>query len=168
MKPEIRINLLRDEIHHHNHLYYVSNNPVISDYEFDNKLKELINLENKYPEFLDSNSPSMRVGSSLSNEFDSINHSFQMYSLENSYSIKDLIDWEIRIKKKIGVENISYCCELKLDGVSVSLSYKNGNFVQGLTRGDGVTGDNVTENLKTINKEYRKSANINRKLLNMR
>ena len=151
MKPEIRINLLRDEIHHHNHLYYVSNNPIISDYEFDNKLKELINLANKYPEFLDSNSPSMRVGSSLSNEFDSINHSFQMYSLENSYSIKDLIDWEIRIKKKIGVENISYCCELKLDGVSVSLSYKNGNFVRGLTRGDGVTGDNVTENLKTIN-----------------
>ncbi|MDC3077546.1 NAD-dependent DNA ligase LigA, partial [Flavobacteriales bacterium] len=151
MNPEIKINHLRDELHHHNYLYYVKNSPIISDYEFDKKLNELIKLENKFPEFLDMNSPTMRVGSSLSNEFNSINHNFQMYSLENSYSIDDLKEWEKRIKKKLGIENISYCCELKLDGVSVSLSYKNGNFVQGLTRGDGITGDDITENLKTIN-----------------
>ena len=151
MNPEIKINHLRDELHHHNHLYYVKNSPIISDYEFDKKLNELIELENKFPEFLDMNSPTMRVGSSLSNEFNSVNHNFQMYSLENSYSIVDLTEWEKRIKKKLGIENISYCCELKLDGVSVSLSYKNGNFVQGLTRGDGITGDDITENLKTIN-----------------
>ena len=151
MNPEKKINHLRDELHHHNHLYYVKNSPIISDYEFDKKLNELIELENKFPEFLDMNSPTMRVGSSLSNEFNSINHNFQMYSLENSYSIDDLKEWEKRIKKKLGIENISYCCELKLDGVSVSLSYKNGNFVQGLTRGDGITGDDITENLKTIN-----------------
>ena len=151
MNPEIKINHLRDELHHHNHLYYVKNSPIISDYEFDKKLNELIELENKFPEFIDMNSPTMRVGSSLSNEFNSINHNFQMYSLENSYSIDDLKEWEKRIKKKLGIENISYCCELKLDGVSVSLSYKNGNFVQGLTRGDGITGDDITENLKTIN-----------------
>ncbi len=151
MNPEIKINHLRDELHHHNHLYYVKNSPIISDYEFDKKLNELIELENKFPEFRDMNSPTMRVGSSLSNEFNSINHNFQMYSLENSYSIDDLKEWEKRIKKKLGIENISYCCELKLDGVSVSLSYKNGNFVQGLTRGDGITGDDITENLKTIN-----------------
>ena len=151
MNPEKKINHLRDELHHHNHLYYVKNSPIISDYEFDKKLNELIELENKFPEFKDMNSPTMRVGSSLSNEFNSINHNFQMYSLENSYSIDDLKEWEKRIKKKLGIENISYCCELKLDGVSVSLSYKNGNFVQGLTRGDGITGDDITENLKTIN-----------------
>ena len=151
MNPEIKINHLRDELHHHNHLYYVKNSPIISDYEFDKKLNELIELENKFPEFKDINSPTMRVGSSLSNEFNSVNHNFQMYSLENSYSIDDLKEWEKRIKKKLGIENISYCCELKLDGVSVSLSYKNGNFVQGLTRGDGITGDDITENLKTIN-----------------
>ena len=151
MNLEKKINHLRDELHHHNHLYYVKNSPIISDYEFDKKLNELIELENKFPEFLDMNSPTMRVGSSLSNEFNSINHNFQMYSLENSYSIDDLKEWEKRIKKKLGIENISYCCELKLDGVSVSLSYKNGNFVQGLTRGDGITGDDITENLKTIN-----------------
>ena len=87
MNPEIKINHLRDELHHHNHLYYVKNSPIISDYEFDKKLNELIELENKFPEFKDMNSPTMRVGSSLSNEFNSINHNFQMYSLENSYSI---------------------------------------------------------------------------------
>ena len=151
MNPEIKINHLRDELHHHNHLYYVKNSPIISDYEFDKKLNELIELENKFPEFKDINSPTMRVGSSLSNEFNGVNHNFQMYSLENCYSIDDLKEWEKRIKKKLGIENISYCCELKLDGVSVSLSYKNGNFVQGLTRGDGITGDDITENLKTIN-----------------
>ena len=151
MSPKEKIYFLRDELHHHNHLYYVKNEPVISDYEFDMKLNELFSLENKYPQFYDPNSPTVRIGSSLSNDFESITHKFQMYSLENSYSIDDLKDWEVRIKKKLGVENISYCCELKLDGVSISLSYDSGIFIQGLTRGDGIVGDNVTNNLKTVN-----------------
>ena len=151
MSPKEKIYFLRDELHHHNHLYYVKNEPVISDYEFDLKLNELISLENEYPQFYDPNSPTVRIGSSLSNDFESITHKFQMYSLENSYSIEDLKDWEARIKKKLGINDISYCCELKLDGVSISLSYDSGIFVQGLTRGDGVVGDNVTNNLKTIN-----------------
>jgi DNA ligase (NAD+) len=151
MSPEEKIYFLRDELHHHNHLYYVKNEPVISDYEFDLKLNELISLENEYPQFYDPNSPTVRIGSSLSNDFESITHKFQMYSLENSYSIEDLKDWEARIKKKLGINDISYCCELKLDGVSISLSYDSGIFAQGLTRGDGVIGDNVTNNLKTIN-----------------
>ncbi|PDH54006.1 MAG: DNA ligase (NAD(+)) LigA [Cryomorphaceae bacterium MED-G14] len=151
MNPKDKIYFLRDELHHHNYLYYVKNEPVISDYEFDLKLNELISLENKYPQFYDPNSPTVRIGSSLSNDFESITHKFQMYSLENSYSIQDLKDWEARIKKKLGVDNISYCCELKLDGVSISLSYDSGIFIQGLTRGDGIVGDNVTNNLKTVN-----------------
>ena len=151
MSPKEKIYFLRDELHHHNHLYYVVNEPVISDNEFDIKLKELISLENEYPQFYDPNSPSVRIGSSLSNDFESITHKFQMYSLENSYSIDDLKDWEARIKKRLGINNITYCCELKLDGVSISLSYDSGIFTQGLTRGDGVVGDNVTNNLKTIN-----------------
>ena len=151
MSPEEKIYFLRDELHHHNHLYYVKNEPVISDYEFDLKLNQLISLENEYPQFYDPNSPTVRIGSSLSNDFESITHKFQMYSLENSYSIEDLKNWEARIKKKLGINDISYCCELKLDGVSISLSYDSGIFAQGLTRGDGVVGDNVTSNLKTIN-----------------
>lgn len=151
MSPKEKIYFLRDELHHHNHLYYVQNEPIISDYEFDLKLNELIILENKYPQFYDPNSPTVRIGSSLSNDFESIIHKFQMYSLENSYSIEDLKDWEARIKKKLGVDNISYCCELKLDGVSISLTYDSGIFIQGLTRGDGIVGDNVTNNLKTVN-----------------
>ena len=141
---------LRKILHEHNHLYYVKNEPKISDYEFDLMLNELEKLELEYPEFDDPNSPTKRVGSSLSNDFKATVHNFQMYSLENSYSRADLIDWENRIRKKIDSSQISYCCELKLDGVSVSLSYKNGDLVQGLTRGDGVNGDDVTENLKTI------------------
>ena len=141
---------LRKILHEHNHLYYVKNEPKISDYEFDLMLNELEKLELEYPEFDDPNSPTKRVGSSLSNDFRTSEHNFQMYSLENSYSRADLIDWENRIRKKIDSSQISYCCELKLDGVSVSLSYKNGDLVKGLTRGDGVNGDNVTENLKTI------------------
>ena len=141
---------LRKILHEHNHLYYVKNDPKISDYEFDVMLNKLEKLELEHPEFDDPNSPTKRVGSSLSNDFKARAHNFQMYSLENSYSRSDLIDWENRLRKKIDSRKISYCCELKLDGVSVSLSYKNGDLVQGLTRGDGVNGDDVTENLKTV------------------
>ncbi len=150
MDNQKKILELRKILHKHNHLYYVKNDPKISDYEFDLILNELEKLELEHPEFDDPNSPTKRVGSSLSNNFKSRAHNFQMYSLENSYSRSDLIEWENRIRKKIDSSQISYCCELKLDGVSVSLSYKNGDLVQGLTRGDGVYGDDVTENLKTI------------------
>ena len=150
MDNQKKILELRKILREHNYLYYVKNEPKISDYEFDLMLNELEKLELEYPEFDDPNSPTKRVGSSLSNDFKARVHNFQMYSLENSYSRADLIDWENRIRKKIDSSEISYCCELKLDGVSVSLSYKNGDLVQGLTRGDGVNGDDVTENLKTI------------------
>ena len=150
MDNQKKILELRKILHQHNHLYYVKNDPKISDYEFDVMLNNLEKLELEYPELDDPNSPTKRVGSSLSNDFKARVHNFQMYSLENSYSRSDLIEWENRLRKKIDSSQISYCCELKLDGVSVSLSYKNGDLVQGLTRGDGVNGDDVTENLKTI------------------
>ena len=151
MSIEKEINFLRLELHKHNHSYYVLDNPEITDYEFDIMLKKLENLELKYPEYQVSNSPTQRVGSSLNNNFNSINHNFPMYSLENSYSNEDLIKWKDRLVKTLKTDKISFSCELKLDGVSVSLSYRNGNLVQGLTRGDGVSGDDVTKNIKTIN-----------------
>ena len=151
MSIEKEINFLRLELHKHNHSYYVLDNPEITDYEFDIMLKKLENLELKYPEYQVSNSPTQRVGSSLNNNFNSINHNFPMYSLENSYSKEDLIKWKDRLVKTLKTDKISFSCELKLDGVSVSLSYRNGNLVQGLTRGDGVSGDDVTKNIKTIN-----------------
>ena len=151
MSIEKEINFLRLELHKHNHSYYVLDNPEITDYEFDIMLKKLENLELKYPEYQVSNSPTQRVGSSLNNNFNSINHNFPMYSLENSYSKEDLIRWKDRLVKTLKTDKISFSCELKLDGVSVSLSYRNGNLVQGLTRGDGVSGDDVTKNIKTIN-----------------
>ena len=151
MSAEKKITLLRKELHKHNYLYYMLDKPEISDHEFDKMLKELHELELQFPEFDDSNSPTQRVGSSLNNNFNSIIHSFPMYSLENSYSSDELIKWKERLVKVLNTENISYSCELKLDGVSISLSYKNGKLTQGLTRGDGNSGDDVTENVKTIN-----------------
>ena len=124
--------------------------PEISDYEFDKMMKKLEDLEFKYPQLKDPNSPTQRVGSLLNNSFNSVDHNFPMYSLENSYSKDELIKWKDRLVKILKTEKISFSCELKLDGVSVSLSYRNGNLVQGLTRGDGVSGDDVTKNIKTI------------------
>ena len=142
---------LRDKLHRHNYLYYVKDNPEISDFEFDQLLNELVLLEKEYPQFFDLNSPTQRVGSSLSNSFETYNHKYRMYSLENSYSKQDVLKWNERLEKNLSQKNLSFSCELKLDGVSVSLSYEKGFLVRGLTRGDGLQGDDVTENIKTIN-----------------
>lgn len=141
---------LRDELHLHNYNYYVLDKPVISDFEFDMKLKDLINLENQYPEFNDNNSPSIRIGGSIIKNFNTVVHDFPMYSLDNSYSKDDLEQWNDRVFKNIGDENLKYLCELKFDGVSINLTYENGKLIKAVTRGDGVKGDDVTENIKTI------------------
>ena len=151
MNVENKILELRKSLHRHNHLYYMLDNPEISDFEFDQMLKNLEELEKAHPEFQDSNSPTQRVGSSLNNDFISVQHNYPMYSLENSYTQDELIKWKDRIVKILNTDKISFSCELKLDGVSISLSYQNGNLVRGLTRGDGQKGDDVTKNVKTIN-----------------
>jgi len=141
---------LRNELHQHNYSYYVLDKPIISDFDFDTKLKRLIDLEEKYPEYFDTNSPSQRVGGSISKSFDTVTHEYPMYSLNNSYSKKDLQDWQDRIQKKVLFKEVEYLCELKFDGVSINLTYENGSLVSAVTRGDGVQGDDVTKNVKTI------------------
>ena len=140
---------LREELNEHNYNYYVLDTPTISDFEFDKKLKELEALENQHPEFFDINSPTKRVGGDITKDFETIPHEHRMYSLDNSYSKEDLLDWETRIKKMIDGD-IQYVCELKYDGASISLTYENGLLVKAVTRGDGFQGDNITANVKTI------------------
>ncbi len=149
MNIKERIEYLRKEISEHNHKYYVLDKPSISDLEFDLLLKELEDLENKYPNYYDKNSPTQRVGGKVINGFASIPHKYKMLSLANTYTENDLYDFDKRIKK-LTDKKISYVCELKYDGVSISLTYKNGNLIQAVTRGDGVVGDDVTANVKTI------------------
>ena len=132
-----QINSLREELNLHNHNYYVKDDATISDYEFDIKLKELEALESAHPEFYDANSPSQRVGCTITKNFNTILHQNRMYSLDNSYSKEDLLDWEKRLQKNLGTETIEYTCELKYDGASINLSYENGNFIKAITRGDG-------------------------------
>jgi DNA ligase (NAD+) len=141
---------LRDELNQHNHNYYVLDTPTISDFEFDQKLKQLQELENQYPEFYDDNSPTQRVGGTITKNFDTVVHDYRMYSLENSYSKEDLIDWENRIQKVLGNVSLQYTCELKYDGASISITYENGKLNRAVTRGDGFQGDDVTNNIKTI------------------
>ena len=149
MNVKEQINSLRSELHKLNYNYYVLDDSSVSDYDFDLRLKELKKLEDLHPEFYDSNSPTVRVGGDITKNFETIVHNFPMYSLDNSYSIEDLYDWEKRIKKIIE-NNIEYTCELKYDGASISLSYVDGKFVKAITRGDGIQGDDVTANIKTI------------------
>ena len=149
MTTEEHIDQLRKELRRHNHNYYVLDNPTISDYEFDIKLKELQALEAKYPEFYDANSPTLRVGGDVTKNFETVAHTYRMYSLDNSYSQEDLEDWEKRVKKMVDGD-VSYTCELKYDGASMSLTYENGVLVRAVTRGDGFQGDDVTANIKTI------------------
>lgn len=144
------IQALRDELNQQNYNYYVLDNPTISDFDFDSKLKELQELENQHPEFFDENSPTQRVGGAVTKNFKTIAHKYRMYSLDNSYSKEDLLDWEMRIQKVLGNVSLQYTCELKYDGASISISYENGKLVQALTRGDGFQGDEVTNNIKTI------------------
>ena len=149
MSDKALIIKLREELHQHNHNYYVLDRPTISDFDFDMKLKQLQVLESQYPEMHDPNSPTLRVGGAVTKNFKTIAHTYRMYSLDNSYSKQDLLDWETRIKKLIDGP-IQYTCELKYDGASISLTYKNGTLFRALTRGDGTQGDDVTANIKTI------------------
>ncbi|WP_281228839.1 NAD-dependent DNA ligase LigA [Flavobacterium aquiphilum] len=144
------IQTLREELNLHNYNYYVLDKPTLSDYEFDMKLKELQDLENKHPEFFDADSPTQRVGGAITKNFETIAHEHRMYSLDNSYSKEDLIDWENRIQKVLGNVPLEYTCELKYDGASISITYENGKLVRAVTRGDGLQGDDVTNNIRTI------------------
>lgn len=144
-----KINQLREELHQHNYNYYVLDAPVISDFEFDQLLKQLQHLEEQHPEFFDPNSPTQRVGGAVTKNFQTVVHEFSMHSLDNSYSEEDLLDWEKRIKKLVD-GHIQYTCELKYDGASISLTYENGTLTKAVTRGDGSQGDDVTNNVKTI------------------
>jgi len=150
MNMEEQINQLREELRKHNYNYYVLDNATISDYDFDIKLKELQKLEEAHPEYYDANSPTLRVGGEITKNFKTIKHDYRMYSLANSYSKEDLEDWETRIKKLVDGD-VEYTCELKYDGASISLTYENGSLLRAVTRGDGVQGDEVTTNIKTIN-----------------
>ncbi len=144
-----RINHLRNTINQHNHNYYILSQPVISDFEYDQLLKELQRLELENPEFFDESSPSQRVGSDINQEFKQVAHAFPMLSLDNTYNKEDIVDFEKR-NKRILPEDYEYICELKYDGASISLRYENGLLVRAVTRGDGEKGDDVTANIKTI------------------
>jgi len=145
-----QITALRNELNEHNYQYYVLDNPIVSDFEFDVKLKNLQELETAHPEFFDENSPTQRVGGSITKNFETVVHQNRMYSLENSYSREELIDWEKRVQRVLGSVPVAFVCELKYDGASISITYENGKLVRAVTRGDGFQGDNVTNNIKTI------------------
>ena len=149
MNTKERVEFLRKELEGHNHSYYVLDNPVISDFEFDKLMSELIVLEEENPEYQDNLSPTKKVGGMVIDSFNTVDHKFPMLSLSNSYNAEDLKDFDNRIKKLIDVP-FQYVCELKFDGASISLTYVNGKLKQALTRGDGAKGDDVTENVKTI------------------
>lgn len=144
------IQTLREELNQHNYNYYVLDNPTISDYEFDLKLKELQELESKHPEYFDEDSPTQRVGGAITKNFETVFHEYRMYSLDNSYSKEDLLDWEKRAQKILGDVALEYTCELKYDGASITITYENGKLKRAVTRGDGFQGDDVTNNIKTI------------------
>ena len=145
-----KIEALRKELNQHNYNYYVLDNASISDFEFDIKLKELEKLEAEHPQYFDVNSPTQRVGGEITKNFETVTHKNRMYSLDNSYSKDDLLDWEKRIQKMLGTDDIEYTCELKFDGASINLTFENGKFVKAVTRGDGFQGDDVTTNIRTI------------------
>lgn len=144
-----RIKELREHIREHNYNYYVKSMPTISDYDFDMMLKELIDLENRFPEFFDENSPTVRVGDDTNKQFEQADHKYPMLSLGNTYNKEEFIEFDNRIKKVIG-DDFEYCCELKFDGASISLTYEKGNLTKAVTRGNGARGDVVTNNVKTI------------------
>ncbi|OYQ33152.1 DNA ligase (NAD(+)) LigA [Flavobacterium cyanobacteriorum] len=145
-----KINALREELNQHNYNYYVLDAPTISDLEFDMKLKELQELEAKHPEYFDEDSPTQRVGGAITKNFNTVQHEYRMYSLDNSYSKEELLEWEKRLHRGLGTDKIEYTCELKYDGASISITYENGRLLRAVTRGDGFQGDEVTTNIKTI------------------
>ena len=144
------IQTLREELSQHNYNYYVLDAATISDLEFDIKLKELQALEAQYPEYFDADSPTQRVGGAITKNFNTIAHETRMYSLDNSYSKEELLEWEKRVHRGLGDTEVEYTCELKYDGASISISYVNGKLTNAVTRGDGFQGDDVTTNIKTI------------------
>ncbi|KAA3596331.1 MAG: NAD-dependent DNA ligase LigA [Calditrichaeota bacterium] len=150
MKIHEQIENLRDEIRKHSHLYYIENKPELSDYDFDQLLKKLEKLEAENPELITQDSPTQRVGSDLSKDFPTVIHKKQMLSLANTYSKEELFDFDQRVKKLADCEEIEYVAELKFDGSAISLHYENGIFARGITRGDGIQGDEITPNLRTI------------------
>ena len=156
MKPEERIIQLTEELIDHNRRYYIEDQPIISDYEFDKLLKELSLLEQAYPQLADPNSPTRRVGGGVTKDFLTKTHRFPMFSLDNSYSLEDIKEWIGRIQKRLSQDptvssaELSFCCELKYDGASVSITYKNGELIEAITRGDGNQGDDITTNVRTI------------------
>src|SRR5574344_1250058 len=150
MNEEERIIELRDELHAHNHRYYVENAPVITDQEFDALMRELQELEARHPEMHDDNSPTQRVGSDLGGEFQQVAHRYPMLSLANTYNRQEVAEWYESVSKGLHGADFEVCCEMKYDGLSISLTYEDGRLVRGVTRGDGVHGDDVTANVKTI------------------
>ncbi|MCX5726076.1 MAG: NAD-dependent DNA ligase LigA, partial [Candidatus Saganbacteria bacterium] len=150
LQAKRRIEKLKDEIRHHDHLYYVLDKPKITDAEYDKLFRELIDLENKHPGLITNDSPTGRVGGAPLKEFKAAKHSERLMSLDNAFDTEELKDFDRRIRKGLAGEKINYVCELKIDGLAVSLVYKNGVLVQGSTRGDGVLGEDITQNLKTI------------------
>ena len=145
-----RIEELKDEINYHNQLYYDEDKNSISDYEYDQKMNALIDLEKKFPKLKSKNSPSIKVGGKITKEFETFKHSNPMLSLSNTYTDKDLDDFDKRTKKNLGIEKIEYVCELKYDGVALSILYEDGRFKRALTRGDGNYGDDISNNVLTI------------------
>jgi DNA ligase (NAD+) len=144
------IQSLRTELNQHNYNYYVLDNPTISDFDFDTKLKQLQDLEHANPQFFDENSSTQRVGGTITKNFNTVEHEYRMFSLDNSYSKEDLLDWQTRCQKILGDVPLEFTCELKYDGASISITYENGKLVKAVTRGDGFKGDDVTNNIKTI------------------
>ena len=145
-----KIETLRQQLHEHNHRYYVENNPIISDQEFDFMMHELQDLEAKHPEVFDPNSPSVRVGSDITKEFKQVSHRYPMLSLANTYNEQDIEEWYNQVKRGLEGEDFEVCCEMKYDGLSISLTYEQGRLVRAVTRGDGTHGDDVTTNVKKI------------------
>lgn len=150
MDEKQRIMQLRRELHEHNYKYYVLNQPEISDQDFDFMMHELQDLEAKHPELADPNSPTQRVGSDLNHEFQQVTHKYPMLSLANTYNEQDVAEWYDSVKRGLNGEDFEVCCEMKYDGLSISLTYVDGKLERGVTRGDGVHGDDVTANVKTI------------------
>ena len=148
-EAKIRIAALSTALHNHNYAYYTLSNPVISDFEFDQLLNELLALEKQYPALISDNSPSQRVGGSITKNFQTVTHRYPMMSLGNTYNEQDLIDFDQRVKKQIE-DDFEYVCELKFDGLAIGLTYENGFLKQAVTRGDGSKGDDVTANVRTI------------------
>lgn len=144
-----QIDQLREELNMHNYNYYVLSNPTISDFDFDKKMKELIDLETAHPEYADPSSPSLRVGSDITKTFNQVEHIYPMLSLSNTYSEAEVVEFYNRVKKDLN-DDFEIVCELKYDGASISLTYTNGKLTQAVTRGDGVKGDDITANVKTI------------------